>query len=294
VAEAARNVSCVGAEPIAITNCLNFGNPDNGPIAYQMARTIEGMAEACEALGTPVISGNVSLYNESFEQPIYPTAVVGMLGLMEDVTAHCTVAFKGAGDVVYLLGDAVPALDGSEYQKRWHSGPGRRPAGRIPDVDLEAEVALQQALRQAIASGLLRSAHDCSDGGLAVALAESCIAGRLGVSVALDEVPWVKGNQGCAASAGAAEAQTSVVGPLASRPDLALFGETPTLAVVSTAAEDAERLEELCSAAGVPGNRLGVVGGSQLVIAAAGRTLRVDVATLEHTYEAAIPSIMGE
>jgi phosphoribosylformylglycinamidine synthase subunit PurL len=294
VAEAARNVSCVGAEPIAITNCLNFGNPDNGPIAYQMARVIEGMAEACEALGTPVISGNVSLYNESFEQPIYPTAVVGMLGLMEDVTAHCTVAFKAAGDVVYLLGDAVPALDGSEYQKRWHGGPGRRPAGRIPDVDLEAEVALQQALRQAIASGLLRSAHDCSDGGLAVALAESCIAGRLGVSVVLDEVPWVKGNQGCAASAGGAEAQTSVVGPLASRPDLALFGETPTLAVVSAAAEDAERLEELCSAAGVPGNRLGVVGGSQLVIATAGRTLCVDVATLGHTYEAAIPSIMGE
>ncbi len=194
VAEAARNVSCVGAKPIAITNCLNFGNPDNGPIAYQLAHAIEGMAEACEAFGTPVISGNVSLYNESFEQPIYPTAVVGMLGLMDDVTANCTVAFKAEGDLVYLLGDATPVLDGSEYQKRWFGGPKGRPAGRIPDVDLAAEVALQGAVRQAIAARLLRSAHDCSDGGLAVALAESCMAGKLGATLALEGLPWVGGS----------------------------------------------------------------------------------------------------
>ncbi len=294
VAEAARNVSCVGAKPIAITNCLNFGNPDNGPIAYQMARTIEGMAEACEALGTPVISGNVSLYNESFEQPIYPTAVVGMLGLMEDVTANCTVAFEAEGDVVYLLGNATPVLDGSEYQKRWFGGVARRPAGRIPDVDLDAEAALQGALQEAIAERLLRSAHDCSDGGLAVALAESCMAGRIGASVTLDDVPWVRGSLGCAAAAGAAEAPTSAVGPLAARPDLALFGETPTLAVVSVAPKDADRLEELCEAAGVPSTRLGTVGGSELVITAGGQGLRVGVATLEHTYESAIPTALGE
>ncbi|MBC7293167.1 MAG: phosphoribosylformylglycinamidine synthase subunit PurL, partial [Thermoleophilia bacterium] len=206
VAEAARNVSCVGAKPIAITNCLNFGNPDNGPIAYQLARTIEGMAEACEVLGTPVISGNVSLYNESFGQPIYPTPVVGMLGLMEDVTKHCTIAFKEAGDVVYLLGQATPALDGSEYQKRWHGGP----AGRIPDVDLTAELALQEVLRQAIADGLLRSAHDVSDGGLAVAVAESCIAGGQGALLDLDALPWLGAGSGA---------------PLAGRLDVALFGE---------------------------------------------------------------------
>ena len=294
VAEAARNVSCVGAKPIAITNCLNFGNPDNGPIAYQMARTIEGMAEACEALGTPVISGNVSLYNESFEQPIYPTAVVGMLGLMDDVTAHCTVAFKAADDVVYLLGNAAPVLDGSEYQKRWYGGEARRPAGRVPDVDLDAEVALQGALQEAIAAGLLRSAHDCSDGGLAVALAESCMAGGLGAALTLDDVPWVGGSLGCAASAGAAEAPTSAIGPLASRPDLALFGETPTLVVVSAAAKNAERLEELCEAAGVPSTRLGTVGGPEFMVTVAGRSLRADVATLERTYESAIPAIMGE
>jgi phosphoribosylformylglycinamidine synthase II len=298
VAEAARNVSCVGARPIAITNCLNFGNPDNGPIAYQMARTIEGMAEACEAFGTPVISGNVSLYNESFEQPIYPTAVVGMLGLMDDVTANCTMAFKSEGDAIYLLGHAAPALDGSEYQKRWFGGPKGRPAGRIPDVDLAAEVALQAAMREAIAARLLRSAHDCSDGGLAVALAESCVAGKLGAIVALGRPPWV----GRAAG---------------TRPDLALFGETPTLVVVSVAAADTGRLEDLCAAADVPCSRLGTVGGGELVITFAGPAeslgagpaarpvaqpaaslpgsgMRAAVAALEEVYESALPRAMGE
>jgi phosphoribosylformylglycinamidine synthase subunit PurL len=294
VAEAARNVSCVGAKPIAITNCLNFGNPDNGPIAYQMARTIEGMAVACEALGTPVISGNVSLYNESFEQPIYPTAVVGMLGLTDDVTANCTVAFKTEGDRIYLLGDAAPVLDGSEYQKRWFGGPAGRPAGRIPDVDLDAEAALQGAIREAIGARLLRSAHDCSDGGMAVALAECCMAGGRGAILTLDDVPWVGGSLGCAAAAGAAEAHTNAVGPLAGRPDLALFGETPTLVVVSVAAQDSDRLEDLCEAAGVPATPLGIVGGSLLLITSAGRSLRAEVAALERVYESAIPRILGE
>jgi phosphoribosylformylglycinamidine synthase len=196
--------------------------------------------------------------------------------------------------VVFLLGDAAPVLDGSEYQKRWYGGEARRPAGRIPDVDLDAEVALQGALRAAIAAGLLRSAHDCSDGGLAVALAESCMAGGLGADLTLDDVPWVGGSLGCAASAGAAEAPANAIGPLASRPDLALFGETPTLAVVSAAVKDVDRLEELCEAAGVPSTRLGTVGGSELVVTVAGRSLRADVAVLEGIYESAIPTIMGE
>ncbi len=220
VCEAARNVSCVGALPIAITNCLNFGNPDNGPIAYQLAQAIEGMAQACEALDTPVISGNVSLYNESFEQPIYPTPVVGMLGVMDDVEKHCTYAFKDAGDVVYLLGDAVPTLDGSEYQKRWFGGPKGRPAGRIPDVDLKAEVALQATLREAIAAGLLKSAHDLSDGGLAVAVTECCLAGEVGATLDLSAAPWVAGRR---------------VRAWLRASDLALFGEAPTLVVVSVA-----------------------------------------------------------
>ena len=278
VAEAARNVSCVGAKPIAITNCLNFGNPANGSIAYQMAQTIDGMAEACEALGTPVISGNVSLYNESFEQPIYPTAVVGMLGVIDDVTANCTMAFKSEGDVVYLLGAATPALDGSEYQKRWFGGPTGRPMGRIPDVELAAEVTLQGAVRQAIAARLLRSAHDCSDGGLAVALAECCIAGKLGARLVLDSAPWF-GRAG---------------GGAAARPDLTLFGEAPTLVVISVAPDNAGRFEDLCAAAAVPCSQIGTVGGAELAVAAAGWSLRAGVAALEDTYESALPRVMGE
>ncbi len=300
VAEAARNVSCVGAKPIALTNCLNFGNPENGAIAYQFARVIEGMAEACEALGTPVISGNVSFYNESFDQPIYPTPVIGMLGLLEDVTAHCTLSFKAEGDRVYLLGEALPALDGSEYQKRWFGGPRGRPCGRIPDVDLEAEVALQGLLQQAIAERLLRSAHDVSDGGLAVAAAECCLAGDRGAVLALDEVPWVAGSPGCPAAAGAAERGTLPAGPLAKRPDVALFGEAPTLVLVSVAPEDAERFEEKCEEAGVPCFALGQVGGSSLEItvggslAVGGMGLRIPVADLRKVYETALPRIMGD
>ena len=293
VAEAARNVSCVGAKPIAITNCLNFGNPDNGPIAYQLAQAIEGMAEACEAFGSPVISGNVSLYNESFEQPIYPTPVVGMLGLMEDVTRNCTTGFEAGGDRVYLLGDAVPALDGSEYQKRWYG----RVEGRIPDVDLAAEVQLQAAVRQAIAAGLLRSAHDCSDGGLAVALVESCMAGGLGAKVALDALPWVAGAAGVRAADPArlpGATSPGAAGPLAGRPDLVLFGESPTLVVVSVAPADAAAFEALCAEAGVPYTPLGTVGGASIDIELDGKSLVMEVHSLEEVYESALPRALGE
>jgi phosphoribosylformylglycinamidine synthase subunit PurL len=300
VAEAARNVSCVGAKPIAITNCLNFGNPDNGPIAYQLAHAIEGMAEACEALGTPVISGNVSLYNESFEQPIYPTPVVGMLGLMDDVAANCTMAFKAEGDTVYLLGDAPPVLDGSEYQKRWFGGPRGRPFGRIPDVDLAAEVALQGVLQKAIAKGLLRSAHDCADGGLAIALAECCVAGEIGATIALDRTWWIAGKLGCTGAAAAAEGHSAAAGPLVDRADIVLFGETPTLAVVSVRAADADYLEDACDLAGVPWTALGKVGGDDLVVVfdelgdPDGLGLRTPVAHLHEVYESAIPKALGE
>ena len=278
VAEAARNVCCVGAKPIAVTNCLNFGNPDNGPIAYQLAQAIEGMAEACEALGTPVISGNVSLYNESFDQPIYPTAVVGMLGLMDDVTDNCTIDFKNEGDLVLLLGDAEPVLDGSEYQKRWFGGPAGRPAGRIPDVDLDAEVRLQTVLREAIASQMLSSAHDLSDGGLAVAAAESCIAGKLGATLNLDGLIW--DGSGTGASTG--------------RADITLFGEAPTLVLVSASPHAVGALTALSQANGVICSRLGTVGGDELVISMGDEILRANIAALDETYESALPRAMGD
>jgi len=267
VAEAARNVSCVGAAPIAVTNCLNFGNPEKGPISSQLKRAIEGMAEACEAFGVPVISGNVSLYNESFGQAIYPTPVVGMLGLSDDVTAHCTVGFKAEGDVLLLLGDATPALDGSEYQKRWFG----KVEGRIPDVDLEAEVLLQGILRRAIADGMLRSAHDCADGGLAVAVAESCLAGGLGARVHLD---------GGAPGVGA-------------RHDLLLFGEAPTRVVVSVAPDVSSAFQSLCGGAGVPSAVIGTVGGDSLRVQAGSEQIELSLVVLDESFENGLPRALG-
>jgi len=278
VAEAARNVVCSGAQPIAITNCLNFGNPDNGPIAYQLARSIEGMAEACEAFNIPVISGNVSLYNESFEQPIYPTAVVGMLGLMEDVTGLATMGFKEADDVLFLLGDCEPLLDGSEYQKRWFGGPEGRPAGRIPDVNLGVEKDMQDVLLEANSQQMFKSAHDVSDGGLAVALAECCLAGKIGASVDLDLILW--DGPGTGASTG--------------RADLALFGEAPTLVLVSTPTAGIGAFRALCQSRGLLCQQIGTVGGDSLNIKVGGQSLSLPVTELDKTYEAALPRVMGE
>ena len=271
VAEAARNVSCVGAEPIAVTNCLNFGNPEKGPISYQLSRAIEGMAEACEAFGVPVISGNVSLYNESFGQAIYPTPVVGMLGLSDDFNAHCTSGFRSEGDVIVLLGDAVPALDGSEYQKRWYGAV----EGRIPDVDLDVEVVLQGILRRAVNDGMLRSAHDCSDGGLAVALAESCLAGGVGAQLALDGVA------------------VATAPATAARPDIMLFGEAPTRVVVSVAPETSAAFQKLCEGAGVPSAVIGTVAGEALRVLTGGDEVDVPLAALRDAYEGGLPRALG-
>ncbi len=259
VAEAARNVSCVGAEPIAVTNCLNFGNPEKGSISNQLSRAIDGMAEACEAFGVPVISGNVSLYNESFGQAIYPTPVVGMLGLSDDVEARCHMAFGATGDVILLLGEAAPALDGSEYQKRWYG----RVEGRIPDVDLDAEVLLQGVVRRAIADGMLRSAHDCSDGGLAVTLAECCLSGNLGARVDLE--PAAAGNSG--------------------RHDLVLFGEAPTRVVVSVAPAVSGAFQKLCDGAGVPCAVLGTVGGEALRMAVGSEQIELPLTAMRDAYD---------
>jgi phosphoribosylformylglycinamidine synthase len=197
VAEAARNVACTGARPLAITNCLNFASPENPEIAWQFQHAIEGMAQACEALGTPVTGGNVSFYNETMGTAIFPTPIVGMLGILPDVEARVTMSFKQAGDVVCLLGPRADAagsvaphratgLAGSEWLKV-----ERREIAGVPAIDLDAERGLIETLIAAAGQGLLSSAHDCAEGGLAVALAESCFAaaaeGRsLGVRAAVD------------------------------------------------------------------------------------------------------------
>ena len=235
VAEAARNVSCVGATPIAVTDCLNFGSPEDPAVAWQMAEVIEGLAEACEAFGIPVVSGNVSLYNDSRGVPIWPTPVVGMLGLLEDASRRCDIAFREAGDPILLLGETLPDLSGSTYLVHVHG----RVAG-APWIDLDREVALQRLVRELIAEGLLRSAHDCSDGGLAVALAESAFRSGLGF-VCPEPGPGL-------------------------RDDVALFAETPSRVVVSVAPGDRAALERRAGAAGVPCRLLGRVGGERLVM----------------------------
>jgi phosphoribosylformylglycinamidine synthase len=233
VAEAARNVSCTGALPIAVTDCLNFGSPEDPTVAWQLGEVIDGMSEACRAFGTPVISGNVSLYNDSRGVPIWPTPVVGMLGLLEDVSRRCDIGFRGQGDVIVLLGETDDDLAASTYLVAIH----RRVAGR-PAIDLGREVAVQALVRSLIAEGVARAAHDCSDGGLALAIAESAFRGGIGADLAV--LP------------GGLEAH------------VALFAETQSRIVVSVDAGDWPALERRAAGAGVPCSRLGVTGGDRL------------------------------
>ena len=262
VAEAARNLVCTGARPLALTNCLNFGNPEKADVYYQLEQAIEGMAAAARALDTPVISGNVSLYNESFGQPIYPTPVVGMVGLLEG-DAPLPAGFQCEDDVVALLGawEAAPGdLGGSTYLKVLH----QEVAGRPPTLDLERERAVQYLCLGAFRAGLLRSAHDCSDGGLAVALAESCIWGNVGMKSEPD-------------------IQLSNTADAVDLKVLAwYFGEAPSRIIVSLSKDAWPELSKLAEGAGVPLKRLGVVGGARFSI---GRVLDVLVADLARAWQ---------
>ncbi|GAG13846.1 unnamed protein product, partial [marine sediment metagenome] len=168
VAEAARNLVCVGAEPAGVTDCLNFGNPEKPDRFWQFKRCVEGLADACREFGLPVVSGNVSFYNETPETTVYPTPVLGVVGVLDDVRRHCTTGFKQAGDVILLLGETQEDLGGTEYLKRIHG----QVTGRPPALDLDREKRVQSACLVAVRDGLAASAHDCSDGGLAIALAE--------------------------------------------------------------------------------------------------------------------------
>lgn len=234
VAEACRNLVCSGARPLAITDCLNLGNPENPEVYYQLEQCIRGMADACKALGVPVVSGNVSLYNETRGEAIYPTPVVGALGIIDDIERHCTSFFNKVGDAVVLLGASSTdgdgdSLSGSEYLE-WRYG---QVAGH-PTIDLDVEVRLQKCLLRLVGSGAITSAHDCSDGGLAVALAEACIHGNMGF-----------------------QGEVDVTG----RWDVSLFGETPSRVVVSLPMDRLKDLKDAATDEHVPYVRLGVVTG---------------------------------
>jgi phosphoribosylformylglycinamidine synthase len=186
VLECSANLACVGAEPLGLTNCLNFGNPEKPHIAWQLTRAVAGLGDACRALGVPVVGGNVSLYNEGGGGPIYPTPVVGMVGELPDPARSGRLGFAVAGDAVALITASwAPSEVGSELAKLR----GDALEGALPSTDLGALKALHAAVRQAVRSGALRSAHDVAEGGVAVALAECCIAGGLGARVELGDLP---------------------------------------------------------------------------------------------------------
>ena len=267
VAEACRNVSCTGAEPIALTDCLNFGNPEKPETYYQLEQCILGMAEACRALNVPVISGNVSLYNETQGESIYPTPVIGCLGLLHEVRVNVGIGFQKAGDIIVLLGASEPESDaaslaGSEYLELMHG----LVAGH-PKLDIEGEAALQRACRRLATESVVSSAHDCSEGGLAVTLAESSIAGGMGVECGDDT------------------ALGSKLAGSGSRWDTVLFGEAQSRIVVSLDPVRMERLESLCTQEGVEWAVLGKVTESRFAI---GSLIDLRVSEIESTWRSAL------
>ena len=266
VAESARNVACTGARPMAITNCLNFGNPKRPEVFFQFREAVAGMGEACEALGTPVTGGNVSLYNESPNGAVYPTPVIGMVGLVDDLDHVTPSTFRQVGDAIVLLGDPTSELGASEYLSRIHGVT----AGAPPQCDLEAERKLVDALLAAIRSGVVTSAHDCSDGGLGVALAECAMANRAQpLSATVDLTAW---------------------GGIP--PRALLFGEAQGRIVVSSSAP--AEVERIAVEHGVPARRIGVVepGDRPFRVRLAGAELVRPIDDLAAAYHGAIPAIM--
>lgn len=263
VSEAARNIVCSGAEPLAITDNLNFGSPEKPEIFWQMERAVDGMAEACHQLNTPVIGGNVSLYNENAKGAIYPTPVVGMVGLIHDTDHITTQGFKSEGDVIYLLGETFAELGGSEFQAILHGVS----EGRPPELNLATEKKLLDGVLTSIQSGFVSSAHDVSEGGLAAALAESCISGGVGAEVNLS---------------------TEL------RNDIALFSESQSRIILSVSPGKQADLEQLLKEANVPFAAIGHVGGDQLSININGTSaVKEPVEALKSVWEDAIPCRMN-
>ena len=250
LAEASRNVACAGAMPIGATNCLNFGNPERPEIMWQFAEAVAGLGEACRALEIPITGGNVSLYNETDGKAILPTPVLGVVGVIADADRVVTRHFKRPGDVVVLLGQTRPELGGSEYLHRLHG----LLRGTPPALDLDAEKRLQRLLVALAADGVLQSAHDTAEGGIAVTLAECCFdTGALGASIDLPAVT---------ATADGARPEWGT--------DFALFSESVTRVVLSVAPENKDVLLKAASVSGVPATVIGTTGTDRLTIRVGG------------------------
>jgi len=243
VAEAARNLVCVGAKPLALTNCLNFGNPERPETMWYFSLAIEGISDACDHLKVPVVSGNVSFYNESLGLGIYPTPVVGMVGLIKDVDRRLSPGFKAAGETILLIGDTREDLGGSAYLKIIHS----QERGYPPNLDFKKEVGVQGIVLAAAEAGLLTAAHDCSEGGLAVALAECCLASHdtLGAKICLQ--------------------------PQSIRLDGLLFGESQSRILVTAKASQIAKLKALIEEQDLPYSILGETGGASLELSLQGK-----------------------
>ena len=254
VFECAANLACVGARPLGLTNCLNFGNPEKPHVAWQLTEAVEGLAQACEALGVPVVGGNVSLYNEAPSGPIFPTPVVGMVGTLPDAAGAGRLGFAHEGDAIALVGSFTHALAGSELAKLR----GEAPAGPLPFMDMHAVRDAQHTVRDAVRAGALTSAHDIAEGGLAVAIAECCLQGGLGATIELADV----GERG-------------------------LFGEAPGAAFIVSGSEEALR------AGGLPATALiGRVGGDRLAIAAGGLQLDLPLSEVRDARERGLAGLV--
>jgi len=266
VAEAARNLSCAGAVPLAVTDCLNFPNPEKPDNFWVFRTCVQGIADATDFFETPVISGNVSFYNETPNGAIFPTPTIGIVGLIEDASKTMGSSFASEGDEVYLISKGEASWGGSQYLASIHG----LEVGTPPALDFNAEKTVQALTRDVIKRGLIKSAHDVADGGLATALAESAIAGGKGASISLMNI--------------------------ATRTDAALelFGERNSTIIVTADKAHANELIELAQAADAPLVKIGVVAGDRLTIAAGGETLiDASIAELEAVYEGAIPAAMS-
>ena len=256
VAEAARNIIASGGKPLAITDCLNYGSPDKPEVFWELSTSADGIAAACETLGTPVISGNVSLYNETDGQAIYPTPMIGMVGLIEDHKHITTQEFKKSGDLIYILGKTFADFDGSELQKMQLG----RIEGVIRNFDLSIEKRNQELVLTAIQNGLIESAHDCSEGGLAIALAESAFKHQLGISVQFE----------------LSSAQ--------------LFAETQSRFVLTVAPENKTRFEEMMGDSAVLAGK--VTEEAMIEISATDGQIKIETAVARKCWEDAIVCLM--